>query len=120
MVATGSQRGWARATEIKPPSVNGFAAPFLNGISCVAAGTCETVGSYIDNFAAVPMAVIRSAGTWQPAANVPAPVNALTGMFRDATLLSVACLKGDACTALGWYVDKSHHQEAMAATRPAP
>jgi hypothetical protein len=29
-------------------------APFLNGISCVAAGTCETVGSYLDNFAAVP------------------------------------------------------------------
>jgi len=31
MVVTGSQRGWARATEIKPPPVNGFVAPFLNG-----------------------------------------------------------------------------------------
>jgi len=78
------------------------------------------VGSYLDNFAAVPMAVTRSAGRWQPATSVPPPANALTGMFRDATLLSVACLKGHACTALGWYVDKSHHQEAMAATRPAP
>jgi len=120
MVVTGSQRGWARATEIKPPPVNGFVAPFLDGISCAAAGTCETVGSYLDNFAAVPMAVTRSAGRWQPATSVPAPANALTGMFRDATLLSVACLNGYACTALGWYVDKSHHQEAMAATRSAP
>lgn len=70
--------------------------------------------------AAVPMAVTRSARRWQPANNVAPPANALTGMFRDAALLSVACLKGHACTALGWYVDKSHHQEAMAATRPAP
>jgi hypothetical protein len=120
MVVTGSPRGWARATEIKPPRASGFLAPFLEGISCVAAGTCETAGSYIDNFAAVPMAVTRLAGAWQPATNVPVPANALTGMFRDAALLSVACLKGGRCTALGWYVDKSHHQEAMVATRPAP
>jgi hypothetical protein len=120
MVATGSGRGWARATEIKAPAATGFVAPFLDGISCVAAGTCEAVGSYLNEFAAVPMAVTQSAGKWQPAANVPPPANELTGMFRDAALLSVACLKGHACTALGWYVDKSNHQEAMAATRPAP
>jgi hypothetical protein len=120
MAATSSPRGWARATEIKAPPVTGFAAPFLNSISCAPAGTCQTVGSYLDNFAAVPMAVTRTAGKWQPATSVPPPANALTGMFRDATLLSVACLNGHACTALGWYVDKSNHQEAMAATRPAP
>jgi hypothetical protein len=120
MVVTGSPRGWARATEIKAPPAGGFVAPFLDGISCFAAGTCEAAGSYIDNFAAVPMAVTRLAGKWQPAANVPAPANALTGMFRDAALLAVACRNGGKCTALGWYVDKSNHQEAMAATRPAP
>jgi hypothetical protein len=120
MVTTGSTRGWARATEIKAPPASGFVAPYLDGISCDAASTCEAVGSYIDNFAARPMAVTRSAGTWQPASTVPPPANALTGMFRDAALLAVACLKGHACTALGWYVDKSNHQEAMAATRPAP
>jgi hypothetical protein len=120
MVATRSARGWTRATEIKAPPASGFVAPFLDGVSCVAAGTCETVGSYIDNFAAVPMAVTQLAGKWQPAISVPSPANALTGMLRDATLLSVACLKGHACTALGWYVDKSDHQEAMAATRSAP
>jgi hypothetical protein len=120
MVTTASAHGWARATEIKAPQKTGFVAPFLDGISCVTATTCETVGSYLYNFAAVPMAVTRSAGTWQPAANVPSPANALTGKFRDATVLSVACLKGHSCTALGWYVDKSDHQQAMVATRPAP
>jgi hypothetical protein len=120
MVTTESARRWARATEIKAPPASGVLAPFLYGISCVAAGTCETVGSYIDNFAAVPMAVTRMAGKWQPATNVPPPANALTGISRDATLLSVACLNGHACTALGWYVDKSNHQQAMAATRPSP
>jgi hypothetical protein len=120
MVATESSRGWARATEIKAPSVSGFVAPYLDGISCVAASTCVAVGSYIDNFADVSMAVTRSAGTWQPATSVAPPANALTGMFRDAASLAVTCLKGHACTALGWYVDKSNHQEAMAATRPAP
>jgi hypothetical protein len=120
MVTTGSARGWARAAEIKAPSVSGFTAPFLNGISCLAPGTCVAVGSYLDNFAAVPMAVTQTAGTWQPATSVPSPANALAGKFRDATLLSSACLSGHACTALGWYVNKSHHQEAMAATRTAP
>lgn len=120
MVATTSGHGWARATEVKAPTASGFVAPFLSGISCIAAPTCEAVGGYLDNFAAVPMAVTRSAGKWQPANNVPSPANALTGMFRDATLLSIACLNGHACTALGWYVDKSNDQEAMAATRPTP
>ena len=120
MVAAGSQRGWARATEIKAPPASGFVAPFLHGISCVAAGTCEAAGGYLDNFAGVPMAVTRLEGTWGPAVSVPVPANALTGRFRDATLLSVACLKGAVCTALGWYVDKSNQQEAMAAIRSAP
>jgi hypothetical protein len=120
LVVSTSRHGWARAIEIKAPAVRAFVAPFLNGISCVAAGTCAAVGSYLDNVAAVPMAVIRLAGRWQGAGNVPAPGNALTGKFRDATLLSVACLGGHSCTALGWYVDKAHRQEAMAAASPAP
>jgi hypothetical protein len=78
------------------------------------------VGSYLLNVAAVPMAVTQSAGRWQPAVNVAPPSNALTGTFADATLLSVACIKGSTCTALGWYADKSHHQQAMAATRRTP
>jgi hypothetical protein len=37
---------------------------------------------------------------WQPAVNVAPPANALKGEFRDATLLSAACIKGHACAAV--------------------
>ncbi len=120
MAVSGTKHGWARATEIRPPRANGFEAASLDAVSCTAAGSCVAVGSYILNFAAVPMAVIESAGKWKPATNVTPPKNQLTGMFRDATLLSVACIKGHACTALGWYVDRSHRQQGMAATRSTP
>jgi len=120
MAVNKTKRGWARAIEIRPPPAKGFEAAGLGGVSCTGVGTCEAVGSYILNFAAVPMAVTESGGRWKPATNVRPPANALTGMFRDATLLSVACIKGHACTALGWYVDKSNRQQAMAATRSAP
>ena len=120
MAVSGTKHGWGRATEIRPPRAKGFEAASLAAVSCTAAGSCVAVGSYILNFAAVPMAVIESAGKWRPAINVTPPANQLAGMFRDATLLSVACIKGHACTALGWYVDRSHRQQAMAATRSTP
>jgi hypothetical protein len=120
MAVSESKQGWAHSKEIRPPHASGFEAGGLTGVSCAAAGSCEAVGSYILNFAAVPMAVTESAGRWQPAVNVLPPANALTGMFRDATLLSVDCVIGHACIAVGWYVDKSKHQQAMAATRPTP
>lgn len=120
MAVNKSRSGWARATEIRPPPAKGFEAAGLDAVSCIGAGTCEAVGSYILNVAAVPMAVTKMSGRWTPATNVAPPANALTGMFRDATLLSVACIKGHACTAVGWYVDKSTRQQAMAATRSAP
>jgi hypothetical protein len=59
-------------------------------------------------------------GHWQPAVNVASAANALKGKFRDATLLSAACIKGHACTAVGWYVDTSNRQQAMVATGSAP
>jgi hypothetical protein len=120
MAVSSTRHGWARATEIRPPRASGFEAASLDAVSCTAAGSCVAVGSYILNFAAVPMAAIESAGKWTPAINITPPKNELTGMNRDATLLSVACIKGHACTALGWYVDRSHRQQAMAATRSTP
>ena len=104
--STLSNGAWTTTQVLLPPAAaDPQVSVYENGLSCPAAGTCYTVGtfrtpaddvaSYIDTL---------SGGTWttmsspapSPAATVPAPV-----------LNSIACTTVSSCTAVGQYLDPS-------------
>ena len=73
----------------------------LDGVDCVAAGSCVAVGSYQagSGSAAVPTALVEtlSNGAWTP--DAMSDVSASAGGI--ATLIGVSCLAADRCVAVG-------------------
>ncbi len=117
MVTSHGRHGWQPAREILAPSGNETAG--LNAVSCFGAGSCVAGGFAADSGGTGPTVVTETSGHWGRAARISLPANGLATSKREATLTGIACLKGTACTAAGWYFDKSDDIQSLVSSRPA-
>ncbi len=91
LIETWNGSGWSLAAS---PN-NGADGNFLQGVSCVSAGSCTAVGHY-DNASGVDVTLVESwnGSTWSI---VPSRNRGTGGDSLDG----VSCLSADACTAVG-------------------
>ena len=94
MVASEVDGAWRPSVYIEPPvGINST----LSGVSCVSAGNCVAVGSYVDSAGVtVPMYVDETDGHWAQAVEIAIPAG-----DSGASLDGVACSPGGACAAVG-------------------
>ncbi len=117
MAVTRGKHGWLRATEVLAPSGNGSAG--LNAISCPAAGSCVAAGAASTSHGTTSIVATETSGRWGRATTISLPANALPTSQADAPLSSIACLKGNACTVAGFYIDKADNIQALVSSRSA-
>jgi hypothetical protein len=84
----------------------------LNGVTCLAVGSCVAVGQYMDHSGGAVFVDTLSGGTWTPA-TVPLPAGASAAQKTAAGLGptyldSVACQAAGHCVAAGPYVAGSN------------
>jgi len=116
MEATETRGTWGQAAVITAPSNAGTnPEALLYSISCISAGNCVGVGSYLDSSSHLQvMAAAQTSGTWGQATEVTAPSNA--GSNPEAVLKGISCTSPRKCTAVGQYLDSSGNGQAMEAT----
>ncbi len=117
MAVTRGKHGWLRATEILAPSGNDSAG--LNAISCSAAGSCVAAGATSTSDGTTAIVATETSGRWGRAATISLPANSLPTSQADVPLDGIACLKGNACTVAGFYIDKADNIQALVSSRPA-
>ena len=102
------------AVEAVPPANAVTGARFVGGpssVSCVSAGNCTAVGTYIDSSGIFQGVVLTEAsGTWAAGVEAPLPANAADTYAR---LFSVSCVSPGTCTAFGFYVDNAGHAQGL-------
>jgi hypothetical protein len=94
MVANDVDGAWQPSVYIEPPEgINSS----LSGVSCVSAGDCVAVGSYVDSAGVtVPMYVDETDGHWAQGVEIAIPAGA-----GGASLDGVACSPGGVCAVVG-------------------
>ena len=113
MAATETAGTWAQAIHVGGPFGNSYDS--LQGVSCSSVGNCTAVGygvTFMPAYA-VPVAATETSGTWADVASVAPPANA--NDFIEAHLFGVSCSSPGNCSATGGYVDRSGHEQSMAA-----
>ncbi len=110
-----------RGTEFKPKPANAAnpVVPQDNGVACPVAGSCVTAGFYTATGGLVEPLSDAYTGTptasWQAAAEVLPPADSATAPPADALLRDVACWAAWKCVAVGSYLNKSGHMQALVA-----
>ena len=124
IVATQTRGVWGTARKIELPA-NALTpaanqSTYLASVTCMGAGRCVAVGSYLDRSgAAQAMVATETRGAWSAASEVALPVNALaTSGKQQASLDSVSCTSAENCIAVGSYQDTNgpSDQQAMVVT----
>jgi hypothetical protein len=89
----------------------------INSVSCISAGTCGAVGSYIDNMGNTQGLLLSdSAGAWG-AGTIASLPNDASGPFVG--LLSISCLPSGDCAAAGRYHNTSSFEGLLLNTGSA-
>src|SRR5207248_2898805 len=104
---------WATGVEADPPA-NAGSNPGVGlvSVSCASAGNCSAVGYYSDSLSHQQgLLLTETAGTW--ATGVYATPPATAGSIPAVSLYSVSCAAAGDCSAVGYYVDSSNHQEGL-------
>ena len=118
MNVTESDGRFSTATEITavPGGASLRPSTYLLGVSCTSASTCLAVGGGRNEAGhSVAMYMTRSHGHWQ-ATFLPPPARAGTGTHALSALYSVSCTARDACTAVGYFNDRTGARHAEAAS----
>ena len=104
---------WGKAIEVP-----GLAALNTGGnaqvisVSCATSGNCSAGGIYADSSGHRQAFVVgETDGTWGTAIEVPGTAALNTG--GTATVASVSCASAGNCSAGGYYLDSSTHQQAF-------
>jgi hypothetical protein len=121
MIVTESHHRWNKAVTIAmPPDASADPVAGLDSVACRRTGYCVAVGSYLSRARhEQSIRVTEAAGRWRRAVKVGLPASHSTS-HPDSRLNAVACPPGRSCIAVGGYLDNAGHQQAMAATVPAP
>jgi hypothetical protein len=110
---------WPTGLAATPPA-NAHASPgvLLNDVSCTTVGNCTAVGNYNDTSThRQGVLLTETAGTW--ASGLQAGLPPGTGTNPSVLLGSVSCPSAGNCTAVGWYLDSSNHQQGLLLTETA-
>lgn len=120
MEVTEIRGAWARGSAVAVPSnADVDPAADLSGISCVAAGNCAAVGTYVDATGAQQAMVASEDGKkWSTATALAAPSGAASD--PDASLTSIACPSTRSCVGVGSYVTAAGAGVTMAARASLP
>ena len=112
-VISQSKGHWSNAAEVRGiASLNTGGSAVLNAVSCTSAGNCSAGGYYTDALARIePFVVTRTRGHWGKATEVPGSGALNTG--GKAEILSLSCSSPGNCSAGGYFMTASHHQEAL-------
>jgi hypothetical protein len=90
----------------------------LSSVTCVSAGNCVAVGTYMNGRASsVPLAIIEADGVWSAGGPIALPADAPhSATTQFAGLRSVSCPSAGNCTAVGTYLDSRHHVRGLLVT----
>jgi hypothetical protein len=103
---------WRNAIKVPGAILNAGAGANVFSVSCATAGNCAVGGTYDDALGAQQAFVVSERnGTWGNAIEVPGSA-ALNGE-RFAVVNSVSCTSAGNCTAGGFYMDGSDHEQAF-------
>jgi hypothetical protein len=120
MEASETNGVWGQAAKVTTPADAGTdPGAYLHGVSCLSAGNCAGVGSYVDSSGHHEvMGASATGGVWGQAFKVTAPPDA--GTDPGAYLRGVSCPSAGNCAGVGQYLDSSGHTQAMAASESSP
>ena len=118
--APGSPRGlllterggtWKASALSLPAKAKAPGGVYLTSVSCPSRGNCAAVGHYRWKRATHGLIVRERGGKWGRAANAAVPKDAASK--QHTFLNSVSCPSASACTAGGYYADRSHTTQGL-------
>jgi hypothetical protein len=104
---------WGKAEEVPGTAVlNTGGLAWLGPMSCPSVGDCSAGGYYSSSTnGEEPFVISETGGTWGKAKEVPGAAALDTG--GGAQLDSLSCASAGNCSAGGYYLDSSHHQQVF-------
>ena len=118
LLLAGGLNGWRRVRLALPADMTTVPDADLSWVSCASAGNCVAVGGYLDHSNRVQgLLAEERQGRWLTASEAPLPGDArgeraLARGFADP-VRSVSCASAGRCAAVGWYQDRSGHQNGL-------
>jgi len=105
-------RKWQRAQQVAGTAeVDLSGGSRVRSVSCRAVGYCTAGGFYLASGAAQAFVVQETAGTWQPAEEVPGTADLNVG--GSSEVLTVSCGSRNSCGIGGLYTDAALNQQAF-------
>ncbi len=110
---SGALAAWSAGVEATLPGSTGVNPNVeIPSVSCPSAGDCSAVGNYWDGSNHYQgLLLSQSGGTWSAGIKAPLPGDA--GSDPGVHLPSVSCASAGECSAVGYYVDSSGHQQGL-------
>jgi len=124
LILAGSPTSWKLVNLAVPANAKAGDASVLS-VSCASAGNCASVGTYVDRSNRIHgLLVDETKGSWQAGLEAPLPANAQSKVPANLAagngvgvgaiaLQSVSCDSPGNCAAVGWYRDRSRHQDGL-------
>lgn len=100
----------ALALPAKAKAPNGV---YMTSVSCPSRGNCLAAGDYFDHGKTYALIVREAAGTWGRAVKAAVPNGAAVSDKSHTNLNSVSCASAGACTAGGYYSNRSGVTEGL-------
>jgi len=103
---------WKASALVLPAGAKAPGGVFLTSVACPSRGNCVAVGYYGNRGRTRGLIVRERNGEWGRAVNAALPKGAAAS--RQHTFLnSVSCASATACTAGGYYADRSGHTQGL-------
>ena len=111
-IAAGAAAAALLATASPAGALNTVGLAYTSAMSCASAGNCSAGGHYTDGAAFSSVFVASQVnGRWGTAKEVPGIAALNTGGFAD--IYSASCASAGNCSAGGFYIDSSGHNQAF-------
>ncbi len=117
LLLTETSGTWAAGVEASMPAnrlTNRAASVVLGPVSCASAGNCTAVGDYPGNGSEQGVLLTETSGRWTAGVDAALPADAGTTTYVQ--LFSVSCASAGNCTAGGYYIDNSGHEQGLLLT----
>jgi hypothetical protein len=98
---------WKASALVLPAGARAPGGVFLTSVACPSRGNCLAVGYYADQGKTHGLVVRERGGKWERAVNAALPNGAAPASKAHTFLNSVSCPTASACTAGGYYADRS-------------
>jgi hypothetical protein len=104
---------WKASALVLPAKAKASEGVFLTSVACRSSGNCIAVGSYVGGGKTHGLIVRERGGKWQRAVNAALPKGAAPATKAHTFLNSVSCPSESACTAGGYYTDRSGKTQGL-------